>query len=266
MMVEDIQVWLTPLARCHDPFLLEAYAALLSGEERVRWRAFVFERDRHAYLVTRALARTVLGERLGVDPARLDFQRGPYGKPSLGGSAAGAGLSFNLSHTDGMVVLSVAAGRELGVDVESVMRPPALDIAWDNFSSEEARELSALEGSARADHFWMLWTLKEAYLKALGCGLNAPLDCISFSARSPGEIVYARQRSGDADARRWHFWHWAPSASHAASLCVESTAAAPPGLILREALPLARAVQLPFAPAVQSIRERASSLAWPGAG
>lgn len=45
----------------HDPGLLARYARLLSDVEAARGARFHFARDRHRHLVTRALARTVLG-------------------------------------------------------------------------------------------------------------------------------------------------------------------------------------------------------------
>ena len=259
-MAESIQIWAAPTERCDDAALRQAYIALLSDEEAARWRAFAFDRDRHVYLVARALARTVLGEALGMAPARIEFQQGPYGKPSLGGAAAGAGLRFNLSHTKGMVALALAQGRELGVDVEGVERRAALDIAWENFSRDEVRELSARQGRAQADRFWTLWTLKEAYLKALGCGLNAPLDCISFVDDHQGGLRYSRRDSGHADDGRWHFWHGMLSGTHAVSLCASAREGEKaPALTLRETVPLLAAREVPFLPALGPIREAGSA-------
>ena len=54
---------------------LEAYRALLSADEHERMARFVFDRDRRAFLLTRALVRTMLSRYAAVAPARLAVHR-----------------------------------------------------------------------------------------------------------------------------------------------------------------------------------------------
>jgi hypothetical protein len=48
------------------------------------------------------------------------------------------------------------------------------------FSPEEAAELGKLPPGRLQDHFFLYWTLTEAYIKALGRGLSHPLDSFGF--------------------------------------------------------------------------------------
>ncbi|MCC7367464.1 MAG: 4'-phosphopantetheinyl transferase superfamily protein [Chloroflexi bacterium] len=168
--------------------LLAAYDALLSPAERARNRRFVFERHRRQDLVTRALVRTVLSTYCPtVEPAAWEFAAGPFGRPFVAGPMAQTGLSFNLSHTDGMIVCLVAAEREIGVDVEDTARNSAtVEIADRYFSSDEVHRLRRLPLAAQPSRFFDIWTLKEAYIKARGLGLHLPLDQFTLSLQEGG--------------------------------------------------------------------------------
>src|SRR5437763_959951 len=85
---------------------------------RVCW--FHFARDRRRYLVTRALVRTVLSRYMDIAPREWAFAVNDYGRPLITNAAAAARqISFNVSHTDSLIILAIAQGHELGVDVEN---------------------------------------------------------------------------------------------------------------------------------------------------
>ncbi len=56
----QIHLWLAWLGEITDSRLLAEYRSLLSEEELAKQGRFHLERDRHRYLVTRAMVRTVL--------------------------------------------------------------------------------------------------------------------------------------------------------------------------------------------------------------
>ena len=59
-------------------------------------------------------------------------------------------------------------------------------MAQANFAPAEFRELLSLPADIRPQAFFNCWTRKEAYVKALGAGLQIPLDSFEVSLR-PGE-------------------------------------------------------------------------------
>lgn len=102
---------------------------------------------------------------------------GEYGKPSL---AEHPEIRFNLTHSDG-IAACIVSGHECGIDAEPVKkyRPNVVRRA---FSEEEKAALDALASDEeRAMLFTRIWTLKEAYVKALGIGISFPLNTVSFS-------------------------------------------------------------------------------------
>ncbi|WP_157264418.1 4'-phosphopantetheinyl transferase family protein [Azohydromonas aeria] len=154
-----------------------AAAESLSGDEHERAARFHFERDRRRYMLGRAALRRVLACYVNDDAARLRFAYGAYGKPALvpGARAAAQAPAFNASHTQDLMLIAVADGPALGVDLEALRPLQDLDgLARQVCSAAEHRELLALAPAQQLAGFLRCWTRKEAYLKALGTGLSLP--------------------------------------------------------------------------------------------
>jgi 4'-phosphopantetheinyl transferase len=109
---------------------------------------------------SRPWARAVLAGYLGVDPLAVRFRRGRWGKPYLVGDA----LQFNLAHTGHQAVLAVS-DRAVGIDVEPASRD-LRSVVHRCASERERRRLTDCSGAETV----AVWTLKEAYAKALGLG------------------------------------------------------------------------------------------------
>lgn len=154
----------------------------LGGEERVRAASFHSARERWRYVARHGLLREMLAARLGRAPDALRFQINAFGKPALADGA----LGFSLSHSRGLALIAIGEG-EIGCDVEK--RDPAFACAATAerfFSAGERRRLASLRPGDYCEAFFNGWTRKEAFLKALGCGLSRPLDSFEVSL-APGE-------------------------------------------------------------------------------
>jgi 4'-phosphopantetheinyl transferase len=200
-----VQLWFAPVAASYDEGQLAAYASLLDAGERMRWQRFHYAVDRQRFLVGRAFMRTVLAECLGHGtPATLQFAYNAHGKPELAGLHAGK-LHFNLSHTDTMLVLAVNRRHVVGVDVEAVTRKvDLLALTRRYFTADEYEELLDMDAAAQRERFFALWTLREAWLKAKGLGLQIPLDAFSFNVTGKNPVIeLGPQLDGSAD--EWQF-------------------------------------------------------------
>jgi 4'-phosphopantetheinyl transferase len=153
---------------------------MLDDNERRRADGFHFAVDREAFTAAHALTRAMLSEVTGKPTAAWRFAEGEYGRPELASCCAIDGLRFNISHTRGLVTCAVAY-RDVGVDVESADRAVDLDLADTVFAPEEALVLKSAPPALQRDLFFRLWTLKEAFIKATGEGLNRPLGSFSFT-------------------------------------------------------------------------------------
>jgi 4'-phosphopantetheinyl transferase len=185
---------------------------ILAPDERARADRFHFERDRSRFIRVRVGLRTLLGGYLGIQPADIAFEYGIHGKPALAGGHQSP-LKFNVSHSDGVALMAISHGVEVGVDVEAI-RPmaDANQIAARFFSPRETAELQALP----AVSFFTCWTRKEAYLKARGDGLAQQLRAFSVTI-SPGATPVIVDDEG-GEGVNWSIHDLPPLAGYAAAL------------------------------------------------
>jgi 4'-phosphopantetheinyl transferase len=165
------------------PEAVRGLSARLCDAEQRRAARFHFDRDRRRFIVARARLRELLGERLDVPPESIELVHGREGKPALAERFARSGWRFNLSHCEELAVYAFSRTGEVGVDVEAVHAIAEADaIAARVFSRREHDAYRAAAPSERPLAFFRGWTRKEAFVKALGDGLAAPLERLDASA------------------------------------------------------------------------------------
>jgi len=148
--------------------------ALLSDDERARQRSFVSPDLRRRFGAARAGLRTLLGRHLDLDPRRLAFATNEFGKPRVAGDGQ---VHFNLSHCEERAVLAISDTADVGIDLERERPVEHVDLAKRYFHPNEVTAITASPDEAEQRRaFFLVWTLKEAVVKALGTGLSTPLD------------------------------------------------------------------------------------------
>jgi 4'-phosphopantetheinyl transferase len=234
-----VDLWvLTEDAVDHATELVTSYRALLTEPECEQERRFRFPKDRHRYLLTRTLVRTAMSRYVPIAAADWRFVPDRYGRPLIvNDHALARELSFNVSHTDGIVVLAITSTNALGVDVETVHREAPYDVASQHFSAHEYAALKALPESLRRRRFFELWTLKESYVKARGLGLSIPLKKLSFDLDTRPRTVRFDADFDDVPAR-WIFFQPRLSPRHITALCLRQGAGTTPSLTCRQVVPL----------------------------
>jgi 4'-phosphopantetheinyl transferase len=146
-------------------------ATLLSKDELARACGYRFRADRDAFVLRRTALRVLIGRHLGCKPEAVRFSYNAYGKASLGWPNVATDFSFSVAQTAGVTLLAIAKCKAVGVDVERVRYDiDFLDVGRIVFADCELIWLTAGDPTAMADRFFRLWTRKEAYLKAIGCG------------------------------------------------------------------------------------------------
>jgi 4'-phosphopantetheinyl transferase len=186
--------------------LLPHFDSLLSTDEGQRRDRFRFESDRKDFAFARGMLRTVVAAYLGADPRKLRFHYTEHGKPALAGSGreTETDLQFNLSHTQGAVLLGICRQRAIGVDVERVREDVVpRDIAARFFSPAEQRALQSLPETEQRQAFFRCWTRKEAFLKARGHGLSFPLAGFDVSIGAYEAEVRLTTRPDPSEAQNW---------------------------------------------------------------
>ncbi len=218
---DEVHLWFADPAEIHDAALLRAYEALLSAEELERMRQFRFPEHRHVHLVSHALRRVALSRYAEVAPGDWRFTTNLYGRPEIAAPSGVPPLRFNLSHSDDLVVFGVALDQDIGVDVENAAwGAPPRDFARRFFAEREYQDWLAVAPELRHERFFDYWTLKEAYLKARGQGLQLPSTHFAFQLEADGGVDIAFEEWLDDDARDWSFWQFRPGADQHAALAV----------------------------------------------
>lgn len=147
--------------------------ALLCCAEKKRAERFVFLEHRRRFITAHAELRIILGGYLGLDPENVSIMPDENGKPALTPATNCPSLYFNLSHSAGIAIIGISAGRAIGVDVEHVRPVFHMDgICRRFFVKSEARLVELAPDEVRSEMFFQLWTMKEACLKACGEGLR----------------------------------------------------------------------------------------------
>ena len=204
---------------------LEEDRALLSADELDRALRFVRATDARRFIAARAILRRLLAIYLGADGGALRFEYGRYGKPRLSG-AVGHTLCFSVAHSAGAALFAFGRGRRIGVDLELIRDPAPLDVARQFFATDELEALLSLAPAEQAPAFYRCWTRKEAYLKAKGVGLSAPLDAFAVSLAPGASCPLAWSRLDPEDVGCWSFLEPAVVRGFAACIAVERMTAA----------------------------------------
>nr|WP_232344635.1 4'-phosphopantetheinyl transferase superfamily protein [Cupriavidus taiwanensis] len=183
----QLSLWQVDLA---DPVHAAAIAvaSCLAPAEQAHCATLRQAADRRRFTGARVALRTVLARRLDCSPATLRFGSGNHGKPYLEGIAA---PPFNVAHAgDYAWIVLAEAGGEVGVDIERI--DPALglaamrELAAHCLTPRERAWLAPLPADAWPRAFFLLWTAKEALLKALGLGIADHLQHVSVVADGQG--------------------------------------------------------------------------------
>ncbi|HFH7847686.1 TPA: 4'-phosphopantetheinyl transferase superfamily protein [Streptococcus agalactiae] len=158
-----------------DKLLEEKLLSYLTEEEIIKSKDYKSEIAKINYLVSRAILNLSLKGLLEKGINDLIVKRDKNNKPYLENTI---GLKFNISHTEGLVLLAFSK-REVGIDVEKInFKFEFKDILENCFTRDEIINIDN-----NIISFYRYWTAKEAYLKCDGIGLIRNLkeiEIISF--------------------------------------------------------------------------------------
>ncbi|KAK6944042.1 4'-phosphopantetheinyl transferase domain, partial [Dillenia turbinata] len=217
--------------------LLSQYVEILSPDEKETMLSMRGEQLQKRALLARVLARTTIARyqiNSQVTPSSLKFRKNIHGKPELEWQACDnwtpPPLHFNLSHTSSLIACGVTMGSP-----QRVMKNNVLSFARRYFSQQEVDFLSAFsDPEVQRLEFLKLWTLKEAYVKALGKGFSAsPFK--TFTIRLSKGSTHQSAESGSESSEivvepfgdtknhtcNWHFALLELACTHYAAICME---------------------------------------------
>jgi 4'-phosphopantetheinyl transferase len=203
---------------------LGSLTKLLSPDELERAERFRFEKHRTRFIAGRAVLRKILASYLGCSPARVMFDYQPAGKPQLSRTTHDLPLQFNVSHSENLAICGVTLSDEIGVDIEWLRPvPDANQLAERFFSQEESAQLASLRPRERQEGFLKLWTCKEAWLKASGCGLQGELSGVIFALQANQQSRLLAVGNDTAAVAQWKFWDLSPEKDFVATIAVHNS-------------------------------------------
>lgn len=218
----EVHVWRVPLnvSECH----ISKLASELTQGELERAVRIHNPEQRKSFVVCRGALRQILASYLDAPPKSLQFDYGPYGKPALARECRNGGLQFNLSHANGMALISVAVNRSIGVDVEVIRTNLDVEvIASRVLSYPEEQALLALPSDSRREAFFRLWTRKEALVKAVGSGFSFPMKRLSVSLASGAFTILEWGEIVGVKPVRWCIRPLEPGRCYVAAVAAEGT-------------------------------------------
>lgn len=167
----NLQIYIASYEQAVSAVLEQEYLAMMPAKLRASIARYKRWQDRQATLFGKVLLLKAL-RKIFHDDWMQKFQSlevSRDGKPFIHG-----GPEFNISHSEGMVVVAVTRQGAIGIDVEKIR---AINIG--DFS-KYVPEVANLHENNSAEQatilFFDCWTRKEAVLKGCGTGLLAPLE------------------------------------------------------------------------------------------
>jgi 4'-phosphopantetheinyl transferase len=143
------------------------FSHFFNKEDSLKAAKFHSERDRDTYLYCHTLLRLFLSDKLKKNPDEISFGSGKFNKPFLNGNL----LYFNISHTRDSFAFAVSENTGVGIDLEKSDRKINLNSISKRFFSKEENVFISESPDETIKRFFLLWTRKEALLKALGTGI-----------------------------------------------------------------------------------------------
>lgn len=168
------------------------YEKIMSPQEQEYVSRFENYDDRMRSAAGKILTRKLLSHYMNISQEKIKVSKSKYGKPILENNHEFS-LNFNVSHSGKVVLVAMTRGRIVGIDVESQhSMPDYLSLAKNFFTDKEFEIISNVNNE---ELFLDYWTAKEAYVKAIGMGLNKELN--SFEIRG-NKII-----DSEEEASKW---------------------------------------------------------------
>ncbi len=211
---DSVHVWGASLNQTRSN--LRLLEGTLHDDERAR-AAALYGKHRWHFVASRGILRAILGHYLQVRPSELRFSYTEKGKPHLAEEFGPNEIRFNLSHSHDFALYAITKAREVGVDLEKIVRIIQLEKIVSRFlPNQEKRTILQFSGYDQFVAFFQAWTRKEALLKAQGRGLShLSADTQDLILDSPWCIKgiipapwFVGAVATEGTIKRLDFWKW----------------------------------------------------------
>lgn len=205
-----MKIYALNISKNISPLLFNKFISFVSIERREKTNKFMRKEDADRSLAAEILVRHALIENMKIKNEDISFGYNTYGKPYLAHTPP---IYFNLSHSGNWVVCAISE-HEVGIDVEKIDEID-LDIVKSFFAKKEYSDLMEKDDSEKKEYFYVLWTLKESYIKARGRGLSLDLRSFSISMNNDNNIIFEAPN----DCEKYFFKQYDIDKNYKLSVC-----------------------------------------------
>lgn len=177
---DQVEIWLLPLTpELAQSLASDSWLECIKGEDRRRLEGIGNGRRREEFLASRLLLHHLAKRYFPTIWKEVETKRDAGGRPFWYLQAKRLSRYFSLSHTRGLICCAISHQPLIGCDIEQLRpRKNLAELSARVFSPAEEKIWQGLEKKERLNFFYRSWTLKEAFAKALGKGLQLPFDSI----------------------------------------------------------------------------------------
>ncbi|MFI9340483.1 4'-phosphopantetheinyl transferase family protein [Streptomyces sp. NPDC052773] len=187
------------------------------GPDHARLARMPASRNRDRFVASRLLLKSAASAVLGALPRELELAYKPGGRPYLRGIDQ---LDVGLSHTEGLLVVGLTRFGRIGVDTEPAdRRMLELGTELKACTPYELEALHHVPEERRNRELVRLWTLKEAYSKAIGQGLRFRFTEFGFATDDAG-VRMLRPDGTPGTGQEWSFHSWLVEDAYTVSAAV----------------------------------------------
>jgi 4'-phosphopantetheinyl transferase len=176
LLTGEIHLWAISLNS--DIALFERCKACLTDTELDRISFYNFEQIQKNYVISQGGLRLILSSYLNIEPQKIQIRYRSKGKPY---TADDTSLYFNNSNSGKLCVYAISRAGDVGIDIEEVRPLSDIDFLIDNNFTEKEKHYINKNNKNRIERFFQFWTIKEAYLKAIGEGMRLTPINLEFS-------------------------------------------------------------------------------------
>jgi len=189
---KKIDVWLLPISNwSHEDLPTGVINGLLTKSELARFERFRPISKKAEFIASRLLLRHLLRTYTDCDTAQTEAIPDEMGRPFWFENTSLVDIFFSLSHTKEMICCGISKHREIGCDIESLQpRKYEKNLTKRVFSNREQQFYNNLPEQKRSEFFYRSWTLKEAFIKAVGQGLRVPLTSLSYTYAADKDTTF----------------------------------------------------------------------------
>lgn len=171
---------------------------------------FKFSYNHVPKILSKYLLYKIISYELEIDICKVNIEYGNKGKPFLKNGKR----CFSISYSKEIIVIATDID-DIGVDIEYIKPISEYRDMLDFFMDSEKSLLLKSKGKDRLEKFYELWTLKESYLKALGLGLEYPLNKFGFDIAE--ERAFLSQAIDNES--KWNFMRYSFYQKYKCAIC-----------------------------------------------